>query len=106
MIRQMTTLHAGIQLPAAQVQDRGDRRASRSRGAALARLRGADRQERSKAGEIGFEVYAGGGMGRTPFIAYMIREFLPTEQIFSPICRRCCASGTATRGATTSTSSG
>ncbi len=35
------------------------------------------------AGEIGFEVYAGGGMGRTPFIAHRIREFLPTHQIFS-----------------------
>ena len=35
------------------------------------------------AGEIGFEVYAGGGMGRTPFIAYRIREFLPTDQILS-----------------------
>src|SRR6186713_3107799 len=35
------------------------------------------------AGEIGFEVYAGGGMGRTPFIAYKIREFLPTGQILS-----------------------
>ena len=37
----------------------------------------------NEAGEIGFEVYAGGGMGRTPFIAYKIREFLPTGQIFS-----------------------
>ncbi len=36
-----------------------------------------------QAGEIGFEVYAGGGMGRTPFIAYRIRDFLPTSQIFS-----------------------
>ncbi|WP_126175658.1 nitrite/sulfite reductase [Tsuneonella rigui] len=35
------------------------------------------------AGELGFEVFAGGGMGRTPFIAYCIREFLPTTQIFS-----------------------
>ncbi len=35
------------------------------------------------AGEIGFEVYAGGGMGRTPFIAHKIRDFLPTAQIFS-----------------------
>ncbi|MFM5955420.1 MAG: nitrite/sulfite reductase [Novosphingobium sp.] len=34
-------------------------------------------------GEIGFEVYAGGGMGRTPFIAHKIRDFLPTGQIFS-----------------------
>ena len=38
---------------------------------------------RNDAGEIGFEVYAGGGMGRTPFIAYRIRDFLPTDQFFS-----------------------
>jgi len=38
---------------------------------------------KSDAGEIGFEVYAGGGMGRTPFIAYKIREFLATSQILS-----------------------
>ena len=38
---------------------------------------------KNDAGEIGFEVYAGGGMGRTPFIAHRIREFLPTGQIFS-----------------------
>jgi sulfite reductase (NADPH) hemoprotein beta-component len=38
---------------------------------------------KNDAGEIGFEVYAGGGMGRTPFIAYKIREFLPTGQILS-----------------------
>ncbi len=35
------------------------------------------------AGEQGFEVYAGGGMGRTPMIAYKIRDFLPAGQIFS-----------------------
>ncbi|MBS0477661.1 MAG: nitrite/sulfite reductase [Proteobacteria bacterium] len=38
---------------------------------------------RNDAGEIGFEVYAGGGMGRTPFIAHKIRDFLPTGQVFS-----------------------
>src|SRR5689334_10609709 len=38
---------------------------------------------KNDAGEIGFECYAGGGMGRTPFIAYKIREFLPTGQILS-----------------------
>ena len=38
---------------------------------------------RNDSGEIGFEVYAGGGMGRTPFIAYKIRDFLPAQQIFS-----------------------
>lgn len=36
-----------------------------------------------EAGEQGFEVYAGGGMGRTPIIAYKIRDFLPAAQIFS-----------------------
>lgn len=35
------------------------------------------------AGVQGFEVYAGGGMGRTPMIAYKIRDFLPAGQIFS-----------------------
>src|SRR3546814_14427790 len=38
---------------------------------------------RNEAGEEGFECYAGGGMGRTPFIAYKIRDFLPTTQILS-----------------------
>jgi sulfite reductase (NADPH) hemoprotein beta-component len=38
---------------------------------------------RDAAGKTGFEVFAGGGMGRTPFVAYRIREFCPAEQIFS-----------------------
>ncbi len=38
---------------------------------------------KNEAGEQGFEVFAGGGMGRTPIIAYRIREFLPSAQIFS-----------------------
>ncbi|HKR92092.1 nitrite/sulfite reductase [Novosphingobium sp.] len=38
---------------------------------------------KNDAGEIGFECYAGGGMGRTPIIAYKIRDFLPTGQILS-----------------------
>jgi sulfite reductase (NADPH) hemoprotein beta-component len=38
---------------------------------------------KNAAGEIGFEVYPGGGMGRTPFIAYKARDFLPANQIFS-----------------------
>jgi sulfite reductase (NADPH) hemoprotein beta-component len=38
---------------------------------------------KNDAGEIGFECYAGGGMGRTPIIAYKIRDFLPTAQILS-----------------------
>ena len=40
---------------------------------------------RNDAGELGFEVYIGGGMGRTPFVAPLIRPFLPTRNIFSYI---------------------
>src|SRR6202023_3677879 len=32
---------------------------------------------RNDAGETGFRVYVGGGMGRTPFVAPLIRDFLP-----------------------------
>ena len=33
------------------------------------------------AGEVGFKVLVGGGMGRTPIIGTVIREFLPWQQI-------------------------
>ncbi len=35
------------------------------------------------AGELGFRVFVGGGMGRTPMVAPVIREFLPTEDFLS-----------------------
>lgn len=38
---------------------------------------------RNAAGELGFKVLVGGGMGRTPTIATVIREFLPAEQILN-----------------------
>ncbi|MBO9576352.1 MAG: nitrite/sulfite reductase [Sphingobium sp.] len=38
---------------------------------------------KNDAGEVGFEVYAGGGMGRTPFLSFKIRDFLPADQFFS-----------------------
>jgi sulfite reductase (NADPH) hemoprotein beta-component len=34
-------------------------------------------------GRIGAEVYAGGGMGRTPMVAPLIRDFVPEEEIVS-----------------------
>ena len=34
-------------------------------------------------GEIGFKVYVGGGLGRTPVIGKVIKEFLPREHILS-----------------------
>ncbi len=36
---------------------------------------------KNDAGEIGFKVLVGGGMGRTPVIGTVIREFLPWQQI-------------------------
>ena len=36
---------------------------------------------KNAAGEIGFKVLVGGGMGRTPIIGTVIREFLPWNQI-------------------------
>ena len=38
---------------------------------------------RNDAGEIGFKVMVGGGMGRTPVIASTIREFLPWQEILN-----------------------
>jgi len=38
---------------------------------------------RSPAGELGFRVSAGGGMGRTPIIATVVREFLPWSQVLN-----------------------
>ena len=37
----------------------------------------------SRDGRIGAEVYAGGGMGRTPMVAPLIRDFVPEEEIVS-----------------------
>ena len=34
-------------------------------------------------GELGFQVFVGGGLGRTPIIGSVIREFLPTEHLLS-----------------------
>jgi len=40
---------------------------------------------RNDAGEAGFEVMVGGGLGRTPILAKTIREFLPKRHLFSYI---------------------
>ncbi len=36
-------------------------------------------------GKVGFAVYVGGGLGRTPMIAHKIRDFLPEEDLLSYI---------------------
>jgi sulfite reductase (NADPH) hemoprotein beta-component len=38
---------------------------------------------RNEAGELGFKVLVGGGMGRTPVIGTVVREFLPWNQIMN-----------------------
>ncbi len=38
---------------------------------------------RNAAGELGFKVFVGGGMGRTPVISTLIRDFLPWHQIMN-----------------------
>jgi sulfite reductase (NADPH) hemoprotein beta-component len=38
---------------------------------------------RNGAGEVGFAVYVGGGLGRTPMIAHKIRDFLPKADLLA-----------------------
>ena len=81
MLRQMTTFmpefsYLPRKFKIAVIATEADRAALRWHDFAV-------RIVKNEAGEVGFEVYAGGGMGRTPFIAYKIREFLPTGQILS-----------------------
>ncbi len=39
--------------------------------------------KRDASGKLGFTVYVGGGLGRTPMIGHKIREFLPEEDLLS-----------------------
>ena len=39
--------------------------------------------KRARDGSLGFEVMVGGGLGRTPFIAPTVRQFLPVTRLFS-----------------------
>ena len=38
---------------------------------------------RNQEGEIGFEVYAGGGLGRTPIVGMKLRDFLPESEFLA-----------------------
>jgi len=38
---------------------------------------------KNDAGDVGFEVHVGGGLGRTPMVARKIRDFLPRHQLLS-----------------------
>jgi sulfite reductase (NADPH) hemoprotein beta-component len=81
MLRQMTTFHPEFSyLPRkfkiCVIAAEEDRAAMRWHDFGL-------RIVKNESGDIGFEVYPGGGMGRTPFIAYKSADFVPQHQIFS-----------------------
>ncbi|NJS36723.1 MAG: nitrite/sulfite reductase [Brachymonas sp.] len=52
-------------------------------GLQLLRSESGDATQNIAKGDVGFKVLVGGGMGRTPVIATVIREFLPWNQILS-----------------------
>jgi sulfite reductase (NADPH) hemoprotein beta-component len=81
IVRQWSTLHPEFSyLPRkfkiAVTGASADRAASQVHDIGLHLKRGPD-------GDIGFEVLVGGGLGRTPMIGHVIREFLPREHLLS-----------------------
>lgn len=38
---------------------------------------------RNEAGEVGFRILVGGGLGRTPILGHVVREFLPREDLLT-----------------------
>ena len=72
---------SGILVPAAQVQDRGQRGSHDRAAVAIHDL--SLRLHRNGAGEVGFEVMVGGGLGRTPFLAKTIKPFLAKRDVLS-----------------------
>ena len=41
------------------------------------------RGEEGNTGEVGFRILVGGGLGRTPILGHVIREYLPREHLFT-----------------------
>ena len=81
LVRQWSTLHPEISfLPRkfkiAVIATEEDRAAMRVHDIGL-------RIISDSSGNIGFHVLAGGGLGRTPYIAPTVREFLPKEHLLS-----------------------
>jgi len=56
---------------------------------------------RGPQGELGFEILAGGGLGRTPVIGQVVRDFLPREYLLSYLGGRAAGLTTSKGGATT-----
>src|SRR5437868_7516931 len=81
LIRQHVTLHPEFSFMPRKFKialgaSSSDRAALRIHDMAL-------RLHRNAAGEIGFEVMVGGGLGRTPYLAQTIKPFLPERDVLS-----------------------
>lgn len=81
LIRQWSTLHPEFNwLPRkfkiAVTGSQNDRAAVQVHDIGLRLIKNSD-------DELGFEVLVGGGLGRTPFIGSVIREFLPTQDLLT-----------------------
>ncbi|MBY0453694.1 MAG: nitrite/sulfite reductase [Burkholderiaceae bacterium] len=83
IIRQWTTLHPEFaflprKFKIAIIGTAEDRAASAWHDVGLHLLK-------NSAGEVGFKVFVGGGMGRTPVVSTAIRQFLPWNQVMNYI---------------------
>jgi sulfite reductase (NADPH) hemoprotein beta-component len=81
IIRQWSTLHPEFaflprKFKIAVCGSTGDRAAFKFHDIGLQLVRNSEN-------ELGFQVYVGGGLGRTPIIGSVIREFLPTQHLLS-----------------------
>ena len=81
LLRQWSTFHPEFQLlprkfKIAVIASPNDRAAMRLHDIGIELVKNAD-------GVLGAKFFAGGGMGRTPMIAPMIREFVPAEELIS-----------------------
>jgi len=81
LIRQWSSLHPEFtflprKFKIAVIGTREDRAVMKSHDIGL-------RIVRNEAGEHGFEVHVGGGLGRTPMVSKLIREFLPRHDLLN-----------------------
>ena len=83
LIRQWSTFHPEFTyLPSANSRLQESRGRRGDRAASLVHDVGVH-IVRNSSGESGFEILAGGGLGRTPIIGQVVREFLPREHLLS-----------------------
>ena len=90
ILRQWSTLHPEFaflprKFKIAVTGAREDRAATAWHDVGLHLIRSSDGDAKQgvAAGDLGFKVLVGGGMGRTPIIASTVREFLPWNQILN-----------------------